>query len=72
MLLGWLCWGTPKPHMNHFTLLQQAPVVVFAVLPLLDFLLQLAAGLCQGGTAQLQVFNGISLQIGQILEEVED
>ena len=43
-----------------------------AVIRVLDVLHQAAVGLCQAGTALLQLLDSIFLQIGQILREFVD
>lgn len=72
-LLNWVCWSTLKPHLKYFIPLQQAPGLLgSAVISVLDVLHQPAVGLCQVGTALLQLLDSIFLQIGQILHEFVD
>lgn len=73
ILLNWVCWSTLKPHLKYFILPQQGPGLLGSdVIGVLDVLNQLAVGLCQAGTALLQLLNSIFLQTGQILHEYVD
>lgn len=61
----------PKPHLQLLVALQQAPGSLGGVVVgELDGLGQPPVGLGQAGAALLQLLQGLSLQLGQILQGV--